>query len=66
MRERRFGFPKGYPTFLLVMMRTGVFSSAALVVSNLIFLCLALAFSFQSLVTLGFERGVSTVARLFT
>lgn len=66
IREGRFGFPKGYPTFLFVMIRTGVFSSAALVASNLIFLWLALAFSFQSLITLGFKRGIATLACLFT
>lgn len=66
IREGRFGFPKGYPTFLFVMMRAGVFSSAAVVASNLIFLWLALAFIFKSLISLGFERRLATLACLFT
>ena len=61
-----FLLPKGYPIFLFAMMRMGVFSSAALVASNLIFLWLALAFSFQTLTALAFEREVAATACLLT
>lgn len=66
IRETSFVFPKGYPVFLFGMIRTGIFSSAALVGSNLLFLGVALVFSFQSLTALGFQREVATIACLLT
>jgi hypothetical protein len=66
IRGTSFVFPKGYPFFLFVMIRTGIFSSATLVASNLVFLGLALLFSFQSLTALGFRREVATIACLLT
>ena len=64
IRQGHFSFPKGYPVFLFFMMRTGVFSSAELVASNLILLALALVFRYQSLTTLGFQRKVAGIALL--
>lgn len=66
IREGHLGFPKGYPAFLFAMIRIGVFSSTTLVASNLIFLWLALALSFQTLISLAFEREVAAIACLFT
>ena len=61
-----FFFPKGYPVFLFGMMKLGIFSSAVLVASNLVFLWLALVLSFQTLTANGFQREVAAVACLFT
>ena len=66
IRETFFVFPKGYPVFLFALMRVGGFSSATLVASNLVFLGLALLFSFRTLTTLDLEREVAAMACLFT
>lgn len=64
--QNRFSFPKGYPVFLFGMMKTGIFSSATLVISNLIFFGLALVLSRQSLVALGFESEIASLSCLLT
>lgn len=66
IHQTYFVFPKGYPTFLFGLMRMGVFSSAALVASNLVFLWLALTLSYKTLISLGFERLVAGTACLLT
>ena len=66
IRQGHFSFPKGYPGFLFFMMRTGVFSSAALVASNLLLLALALVFSYQALTAIGFQKQPAGIGCLLT
>jgi hypothetical protein len=47
-------------------MKAGVFSSLVLVMSNLIFFSLGLLLNFQTLVSLGFERGYSAILCMLT
>jgi hypothetical protein len=61
-----FPFPKGYAVFLSFLMKLHLFSSATLVLSNLLFLCLALTFTFFTLERLGFSRLHSEMACLLT
>jgi hypothetical protein len=64
--RQRFLLPKGYPTILFCLMKAGLFSSAALVISNLIFFSLGVLLNFRTLVSLGFERRYSAVLSLLT
>jgi hypothetical protein len=64
--QPNFPFPKGYPAFVFLLMKAGVFSSAVLVFANLLFFGLALIFSFRTLVALGFGRRLAGVACLLT
>lgn len=66
IRHTYFLLPKGYPTLLFAMMKTGLFSSATLVASNLLFLGLALVLSFKTLTALAFEREAAAAACLLT
>jgi len=61
-----FGFPRGYPIFISVFMKAGVFSSATLVLVNLILFAAGLWFTYRTLRAIGFERGLSLVACLLT
>jgi hypothetical protein len=64
--RQHFLLPKGYPAILFVLMKAGVFSSLALVTTNLIFFSVGLLLNFQTLVSLGFERRYSAVLCLLT
>lgn len=64
--SRAFSFPKGYPVFVFLMMKAHLFSSATLVLSNLLFLCSALVLSLLTLLNLGFSKLESTLACLLT
>jgi hypothetical protein len=64
--QQNFLLPKGYPAFLFVLMKAGVFSSLVLVTSNLIFFSIGLLLSFQTLLALGFERRYSAILCVLT
>ena len=66
LRQPNFPFPKGYPAFVFVLMKTGFFSSTVLVGSNLLFFAAGLVFSFRTLASLGFRRGYAILACLLT
>ena len=61
-----FRFPKGYPFFAFLLMRTGLFSSATLVAANLVFFAAGLAFSFKTLTQLGARRRHALLVCLLT
>jgi hypothetical protein len=61
-----FHFPKGYPAFAYLMMKGGIFSPAALVISNLLLFGAGLWFSFLTVIDLGFSRTSAAVACLLT
>ena len=61
-----FPFPKGYPLFLFLLMKSGVFSSAAVVLANLVLFGVGLFLSFRTLVAIGFQRHVAHAACLLT
>jgi hypothetical protein len=61
-----FRFPKGYAVFAFLLMKAGWFTSATMVASNLIFFAVGLAFSFRTLITLGFPRNQAVLACLLT
>ena len=61
-----FPFPKGYPLFIFLLMRARLFSSATLVMANILFFLTALAFTFRTLVSQGFPRSHATMACLLT
>jgi hypothetical protein len=61
-----FHFPKGYPAFAYLMMKTGWFSSALLVISNLVLFGFGLVFSFLTLTRVGFSRKQTMIACLMT
>jgi hypothetical protein len=65
-RQPNFPFPKGYPLFVYLLMAAGIFSSATLVITNLLLFGLGLAFSFRTLITLGFQRSHASIACLLT
>ena len=64
--SQRFPFPKGYPAFVFLLMKAGLFSSAILVLANLLFFAGGLIFSFRTLIALGFQRTHAAVACLLT
>ncbi len=66
VRQTNFPFPKGYPAFVFLLMRAGIFSSPLLVISNLLLFAVALVFSFRTLIALGFQRSHATIACLLT
>ncbi len=66
LRRPGFAFPKGYPLFIFLFMKAGIFSSATVVISNLLLFVTALILSYRTLVALGFERILSAVACLLT
>lgn len=61
-----FRFPKGYAVFAFLVMKTGWFTSATMVASNLIFFAVGLVLSFRTLLALGFQRSHAVVACLLT
>jgi hypothetical protein len=61
-----FFLPKGYPAILFALMKAGVFSSAVLVTSNLVFFSLGLLANLQTLISLGFERRYSAILCLLS
>jgi hypothetical protein len=61
-----FRFPKGYALFAFLLMKAGCFTPATMVASNLIFFAAGLAFSFRTLIALGFQRNQAVVACLLT
>ena len=61
-----FPFPKGYPVFIFLLMRARLFSSATLVMANILFFLTALAFTFRTLSSQGFQRSHATMACLLT
>lgn len=64
--QQHFLLPKGYPAFLFVLMKAGVFSSPVLVTSNLLFFSLGLLLNFQTLLSFGFERRYSAILCVLT
>src|SRR5437016_3314468 len=64
--QPNFPFPKGYPAFVFLLIKGGLFSSAALVLSNLLFFAVGLIFSFRTLIALGFGRSHAMIASLLT
>ena len=61
-----FPFPKGYPLFIFFFMKAGLFSSATLVISNVVLFALGLFFSFRTLLALKFDRTDAQVACLLS
>lgn len=61
-----FAFPRGYPIFISIFMKAGLFSSATLVLLNLILFAVGLWFNYKTLRAIGFERNQSLVACLIT
>lgn len=61
-----FPFPRGYPLFISIFMKAGLFSSATLVLLNLILLAVGLGFNYRTLRAIGFEQTQSLVASLLT
>jgi len=61
-----FAFPRGYPLFISVFMKAGVFSSATLVLVNLILFAAGLWFNYRTLRAIGFEQTLSLLACLLT
>jgi len=66
LKQSTFPFPKGYPAFVFMLMKGGIFSSATLVATNLFFFAVGLTFSFRTLITLGFQKPHAAVACLLT
>lgn len=66
LRQPGFPFPKGYPIFIFIFMKAGLFSSATLVISNLFLFAAGLCFAFRTLLALNFDRAHAQVACLFT
>jgi hypothetical protein len=66
LKQPKFPFPKGYPAFIFLFMKAGIFSSTALVISNLLLFAAGLIFSFRTLTSLGCERSHALIACLFT
>jgi hypothetical protein len=66
LRQPDFPFPKGYPVFLFLIMKSGLFSSAVLVISNLVLFSLGLFFAFRTLLAFNVSRLHAEMACLFT
>ncbi len=61
-----FPVPKGYPVFVFLLMKMGLFRSATVVISNLLLFALGLYFSFKAAVGEHFDRGDAKIACLLT
>ena len=61
-----FAFPRGYPIFISFFMKAGIFSSATLVLVNLLLFAAGLRFNYRTLRAIGFEREQSLIACLLT
>jgi hypothetical protein len=61
-----FPVPKGYPVFIFFLMKMGLFSSAMIVISNLLLFAAGLWFSFRVLLAIKVERTGAQIACLFT
>ena len=57
--------PIGYPVFLFLLMKAGIFSSATMILANCVFFATGLFLTFRTLIFLGFERRHNIVACLF-
>ena len=66
LAHTEFQFPKGYPAFVFVLMKVGIFSSASMVLVNLICFAVGVALSFRTLLALGFERFQAVMACVLT
>ena len=61
-----FAFPRGYPLFISIFMKAGIFSSTTLVFVNLILFAAGLRFNYKTMRAIGFEQKLSLVACLLT
>jgi len=65
-RQPNFPFPKGYPVFVFLLMKSGLFFPATIVITNLLFFAVGITFSFRTLIALGFQRNHAAIACLLT